>query len=58
MTERKRRDPSFQSLFRMARIRQGSRSWRDYEVGKAFLKYLPPGDYEKAVNKLAKHICL
>ena len=48
----------YTSMFALARLRRGSRSWRDYERGKALLKEMPPEEYERGIGELKDYLCL
>jgi hypothetical protein len=49
---------SFATLFALARLRRGSRSWRDYEFGKHLLKDLPADEYEGGIEELTAYLDL
>jgi len=48
----------YTSMFALARLRRGSRSWRDYERGKDLLKEFSPDEYERGIIELRNYLCL
>jgi len=47
---------SYAVLFHEARIREGSKSWIDYEFGKHLLKDLPPDEDERGIEELTAYL--
>jgi hypothetical protein len=48
----------FRHLFAAGGLREGSRSFRDYEAGKRLIWRYFPEFYETGVNELARYLCL
>ena len=49
---------TFPAFFARMGLRRGSKSYRDYEMGKAALAASFSDDYERGIRALAEYLCL